>query len=97
MTLESSGEVTRTTWLSWVRSVIAQPTPQYGHTVVVSCWRASSHWPSRRSSNSRVNTSAPVGQALTQLPQNTHALSGSGVASSVEMRASKPRPATAIA
>ena len=32
-----------------------------------------------------------------QLPQYTHADSGSGTANSVEMWASNPRPATAIA
>ena len=32
-----------------------------------------------------------------QLPQYTHADSGSGTANSVEMCASNPRPATAIA
>ena len=32
-----------------------------------------------------------------QLPQYTHAESGSGLAYSVEMRASKPRPATVMA
>jgi hypothetical protein len=32
-----------------------------------------------------------------QLPQYTHADSGSGFAYSVEIRASNPRPATAIA
>ena len=41
--------------------------------------------------------SAPVGQTAMQLPQYTHAESGSGLANSVAMRASKPRPATAIA
>ena len=41
--------------------------------------------------------SAPVGHTAMQLPQYTHAESGSGLAYSVEMRASKPRPATVIA
>ena len=41
--------------------------------------------------------SAPVGHTPMQLPQYTHADSGSGTACSVEIRASKPRPATAIA
>jgi hypothetical protein len=40
---------------------------------------------------------APVGQTPMQLPQYTHALSGRGTFCSVEMRASKPRPATAMA
>ena len=41
--------------------------------------------------------SAPVGQTSMQLPQYTQAESGSGTSYSVEMWASKPRPATAMA
>ena len=48
-------------------------------------------------SNSDLNISAPVGQTPMQLPQYTHADSGNGTADSVEIRASNPRPATAIA
>ena len=46
---------------------------------------------------SLLNISAPVGHTPMQLPQYTHALSSSGTAYSVEIRASNPRPATAIA
>ena len=53
--------------------------------------------PAARRSYSLLNMSAPVGQTAMQLPQYTHAESGSGLANSVAMRASKPRPATAIA
>ena len=48
-------------------------------------------------SNSDLNISAPVGHTPMQLPQYTQADSGSGRPDSVEMCASKPRPATAIA
>ena len=41
--------------------------------------------------------SAPVGQTAIQFPQYTHAEPGSGIENSVEIRASNPRPATAIA
>jgi len=41
-----------------------------------------------------LNIRAPVGQTPMQLPQYTQADSGSGTAASVEIRASKPRPAT---
>ena len=41
--------------------------------------------------------SAPVGHTAMQLPQYTHADSGSVTSSSVEMWAPNPRPATAIA
>ncbi len=48
-------------------------------------------------SNSDLNIRAPVGQTPMQLPQYTQAESGRGASHSVEIRASKPRPATAIA
>ena len=48
-------------------------------------------------SYSDAGISAPVGQTPMQLPQYTQAESGSVTSYSVEMRASKPRPATAIA
>ncbi len=48
-------------------------------------------------SNSVFAISAPVGQTAMQLPQYTHADSGSATANSVLMRASNPRPATAMA
>ena len=44
-----------------------------------------------------MNISAPVGQTPMQLPQYTQADSSSPTAYSVEIRASNPRPATAIA
>src|SRR5207237_6337265 len=93
----SSGEVTLTMSLSCTCSSRLQPTPQYGHTVSVTVCRDSSHSPACRSSCSVVNMSAPVGHTAMQLPQYTHAESGSGTASSVEMCAPIPRPATAIA
>src|ERR1700754_615802 len=93
----SSGELTLTIWLSWTCRVRLQPTPQYGQTVSVSVWRVSSQVPASRRSCSEANISAPVGHTAMQLPQYTHADSGRGYAYSVEMRASKPRPATAIA
>ena len=42
MTSWSNGEVTLTMRLSWTCSVRRQPTPQYGQTVSVRVWRASS-------------------------------------------------------
>ena len=93
----SSGEVTLTISLSCTCSVSVQPTPQYGQIVSVCAWAASSHVPAARRSCSLLNMSAPVGQTAMQLPQYTQAESGSGTANSVAMRASKPRPATAIA
>ena len=74
-----------------------QPTPQYGQIVSVCVWRSSSHVPAARISCSDVNISAPVGHTWMQLPQYTHAESGSSTAYSVEIRASKPRPATPMA
>src|SRR4051812_6941937 len=74
-----------------------QPTPQYGQMVSVCVMRESSHVPAARLSNSVFAMSAPVGQTAMQLPQYTQADSGSGTANSVEMCASNPRPATAIA
>jgi len=65
--------------------------------VFVTVCRSSSHVPAIRMSCSLVNISAPVGQTPMQLPQYTHADASSGTAYSVEIRASKPRPATAIA
>src|SRR6267142_2669707 len=74
-----------------------QPTPQYGQIVVVTVCRDSSHSPDCRSLYSLAGMSAPVGQTPMQLPQYTHAESGSGLLDSVEIRASNPRPATAMA
>jgi hypothetical protein len=56
-----------------------------------------SHVPAWRISYSLENMSAPVGHTPMQLPQYTQADSGNGTAYSVEMRASKPLPATAMA
>jgi hypothetical protein len=47
-------------------------------------------------SYSLLNISAPVGQTWMQLPQYTHADSGSGRSCSVDTRESKPRPAISI-
>ena len=69
-----------------------QPTPQKAQIVSVSVWRDSSHSPASRSSYSETGISAPVGQTPMQLPQYTQADSGSGLAYSVEMWASKPAP-----
>ena len=74
-----------------------QPTPQYGQTVSTCACFDSSQVPASRRSNSLFGMSAPVGHTATQLPQYTHADSGSATSSSVEMCESKPRPATAIA
>src|SRR5262245_31428462 len=93
VTLTSIGEVTFTIWLSCVCSVSVQPTPQYGQIVLVLFWRAGSHVPAARMSCSDLNASAPVGHTPMQLPQYTHADCGSGTSCSVEMCASKPRPA----
>ena len=97
VTDESLGEVTLTIRSSWTWRLTAQPTPQYGQIVSVTAWADSSQVPASRMSNSDLNMSAPVGQTPMQLPQYTHADSGSGTADSVEIRASNPRPATAIA
>src|SRR5664279_5642676 len=93
----SKGDVTFTISLSCTCSVSVQPTPQYGQIVSTCACFDSSHEPSARLVCSLVNISAPVGHTAMQLPQYTHADPGSGVANSVEMRASNPRPATAIA
>src|SRR6266404_3677280 len=93
----SSGDVILTISPSWTCIVRLQPTPQYGHTVSTSSCFSSSHVPDSRISYSLDAISAPVGQTATQLPQYTHADSGSGTSSSVEMCAPNPRPATVIA
>src|SRR5262245_43154470 len=93
----SCGEVTFTISSSCTCSVRLQPTPQYGQIVFTCVWRDSSHVPACRWSNSLFGISAPVGQTSTQLPQYTHADSGSATSSSVEMCEANPRPATAIA
>src|SRR5688572_29279900 len=97
VTVLSCGEVTLTISLSCTCSVRLHPTPQNVQMVVVSVCFDSSQVPSSRLSCSRLKLNAPVGQTSMQLPQYTHALSGSGVANSVEIRASNPRPATEIA
>src|SRR5882672_12938619 len=93
----SSGDVALTIRPSCTCSVSVQPTPQYGQIVSVAVCRASSHVPAARMSCSDLAISAPVGHTAMQLPQYTQAESGSETANSVEMRASKPRPATVIA
>src|ERR1051326_8607185 len=93
----SSGEVTFTIFPSCSCTVKLQPTPQYGQMVVVCSCRDSFHVPACRMSYSLLNISAPVGHTPMQLPQYTHADSGSGTSNSVAMVAEKPRPATAIA
>ena len=65
--------------------------------VVVTVCFDSSHSPACRRLYSLANMSAPVGQTPMQLPQYTQAESGRPTSNSVEMRASNPRPATAIA
>ncbi len=97
MTEWSSGEVTFTIALSCTWTSRSQPTPQYGQIVSVTCWRDSSQVPASRISCSLRNMSAPVGHTPMQLPQYTQAESVSVTSNSVEIRASKPRPATAIA
>ncbi len=93
----SSGDVALTISPSSTCSRSVHPTPQYGQIVSVAVMRDSSHVPAARLSNSVFAISAPVGHTAMQLPQYTHADSGSGTANSVEMCASNPRPATAIA
>src|ERR1700756_630512 len=93
----SSGELTLTIASSWTWSVRLQPTPQYGQTVSTSVCSSSRQSPASLRSNSLFAISAPVGQTATQLPQYTHADSGRGTSSSVEMWEPKPRPATVIA
>ena len=97
MTDESSGEVTFRILSSWTCSSTAQPTPQYGQIVSVTVCCAGSQVPAARMSYSGLAIRAPVGHTPMQLPQYTHADCGSGTACSVEIRASNPRPATAIA
>ena len=74
-----------------------QPTPQYGQIVSVSVCADSSQSPDSRRSCSLLNMSAPVGQTPMQFPQYTHAESARPTSNSVEIRASNPRPATAMA
>src|SRR5258707_12379027 len=83
--------------LSCTCSSRLQPTPQYGQIVVVTVCRDSSHSPDCRSLYSLAGMSAPVGQTPMQLPQYTHAESGITTSYSVDMLASNPRPAIAIA
>src|SRR6266576_4795558 len=90
----SCGDVTFTISLSCTCSSRLQPTPQYGHTVVTTFSFSASHVPSTLLSYSAFDISAPVGHTAMQLPQYTHADSGSSTANSVEIRASNPRPAT---
>src|SRR6185503_2201391 len=85
----SSGDVTFTISPSCTCSSRLHPTPQNAHTVVTTSCCDSSHVPSRRMSYSRFDISAPVGHTAMQLPQYTHAESGSVTSSSVEMCASK--------
>src|SRR3954469_19067170 len=93
----SSGDVTLTISFCWTCSSRLQPTPQYGHTVDTTVSPPGSHVPATRLSYSAFDINAPVGHTAMQLPQYTHADSGSVTSSSVEMCAPKPRPATAIA
>ena len=93
----SSGDVAFTISFPCTWRVSVQPTPQYGQIVSVLFCSSSFQLPSARMSNSRLAISAPVGHTAMQLPQYTHAESGRETASSVEIRASNPRPATAIA
>ncbi|GGW24637.1 hypothetical protein GCM10010381_04810 [Streptomyces xantholiticus] len=74
-----------------------QPTPRYAHTVGVRVCADSSQVPDARVSNSDFKDSAPVGYTSMQFPQYTHAESVRGASCSVEIRESKPRPATAMA
>src|SRR5688572_9389327 len=97
VTDESSGEVTLRIVSSWTWRSSTQPTPQYGQMVEVTVCAVSSQVPAARMSYSGFAISAPVGQTPMQLPQYTQADSGSGTACSVEIRASNPLPATAIA
>ena len=69
---------------SWTCRSTTQPTPQYGHTVDVTVWTEGSHVPASRMSYSGFAINAPVGQTPMQLPQYTHADSGSGTFCSVE-------------
>ena len=91
------GDVTFTIRLSWTWSDRVQPTPQYGQIVSVTVCASGAQVSASRISCSERNIRAPVGHTPMQLPQYTQADSGSGTSNSVEMRASKPRPATAIA
>src|SRR5262245_4876342 len=93
----SWGADTLTILLSCTCKFRLQPTPQYVHTVVVLVCFDSSQVSAARMSYSVLNDSAPVGHTSTQLPQKTHAESGSSAANSVEIWASNPRPAIWIA
>src|SRR5918995_1918186 len=93
----SSGEDTFTISLSWTWTSSSQPTPQYGQIVLVTVCASSSQVSAARMSCSDLNIRAPVGQTPMQFPQYTQADSSNGTANSVEILASKPRPATAIA
>src|SRR5262245_66344387 len=86
----SNGDVALTISPSSTCSRSVQPTPQYGQIVSVCVMRDSSQVPAARLSNSVFAISAPVGHTAMQLPQYTHADSGSANANSVEMWASMP-------
>src|SRR6185436_6647903 len=93
----SKGDVALTISPSCTWSVKVQPTPQYGQMVSVAVCADGAQPPLARRSYSRLTINAPVGQTAMQLPQYTHADFGNAAANSVEMRASNPRPATAMA
>jgi hypothetical protein len=82
----SSGDVAFMITPSSTCNRSVQPTPQYGQIVSVAVMRDSSHVPSARFSYSVVAINAPVGHTAMQLPQYTHADSGSGTANSVDLR-----------
>src|SRR5262245_19293393 len=93
----SQGEVTCAMSLSCTCTSSSQPTPQYGQIVSVTVCSSSFQVPASRISCSLRNISAPVGHTPMQLPQYTQADSGRPTSNSVEIRASNPLPATAIA
>ncbi len=82
--------------LSCTTSSRLQPTPQSGQIACVTVWLSSSQWPLAQLVLARGHQRAGGADAM-PLPQYTHAESGGSTANSVEMRASKPRPATVIA
>ena len=80
----------RDTAPSVTSAISEQPTPQYAQVVGTACC-------GRPAVMSDFSISAPVGQASTQAPQDTHSDSRKGSFCEATMRDSSPRPCTVSA
>src|SRR5215207_7264660 len=75
----------RDTAPSATSAISEQPTPQYAHVVVTTCC-------GRPAAISDFSINAPVGQASTHAPQDTHSDSRNGCCCDADTRESMPRP-----